>query len=779
MGAGCVVQSTVEPPERDTGCRYCRMTALPSTPVPAAPSSAAPWLAAALPGAVLAVFLLAVAGVLAATLEPAQRTTLMAWLEDRLALVALLWLVSAVVLGTAARRLWQQVRVAPLQLAEQLRIRQLGDKPAAGRLSETLPAGAGADGLRPLAEAAEALLAQRDALRADIDSRVREASRAVELERNRLAALMAELNQSVVVCNLDGRVLLFNARARLQFRALAEGPSVGGAEPLALGRSIHAVFDRHLVAHALESVQARLLRGAAHPTAQFVTGTRSGQLLRVQLAPVQAVGEAAGDAGSPAGPPAGQVVGAPVLSGYVLMLDNITREFAQESDRDQRLHGFTEASRASLGNLVAAVELLEDPALDGAARERFQAVVRDEAAAMSRRIQELARAVAQNQTTRWPMEDMLGADLVAAAVRRIGAQAGCRADAAEVDPALWLKVDSFSVVLALTSLAQRLAEEYGIRLVQLRLQRQGARVQLDLVWFGQAMSTETVIGWETDPLRVGEESRSLTVRDVVHRHGGAFWFERERVRQAALFRFLLPLADAAAEPLDGAVARHADSRPEFYDFDLFRHEAGSASGLADRALADLSFTVFDTETTGLNPSEGDQIIQIGALRIVAGKLRRQDCFEQLVDPQRSVPAAGVAIHGIQPEMVQGQPTLDVVLPAFHAFAADTVLVAHNAAFDLRFLQLAESRTGVVFDQPVLDTLLLSAVIHPQQESHRLEAIAERLGVPVLGRHTALGDALVTAEVFLKMLPLLRERGITTLGQALDAARQTRFAQVRY
>jgi DNA polymerase-3 subunit epsilon len=75
--------------------------------------------------------------------------------------------------------------------------------------------------------------------------------------------------------------------------------------------------------------------------------------------------------------------------------------------------------------------------------------------------------------------------------------------------------------------------------------------------------------------------------------------------------------------------------------------------------------------------------------------------------------------------------------------------------------------------------LLSAIIHPQQESHRLEAIAARLGVQVLGRHTALGDALVTAEVFLKMLPLLQEKGILTLGQAMEASRQTRFAKVTY
>jgi DNA polymerase-3 subunit epsilon len=130
-------------------------------------------------------------------------------------------------------------------------------------------------------------------------------------------------------------------------------------------------------------------------------------------------------------------------------------------------------------------------------------------------------------------------------------------------------------------------------------------------------------------------------------------------------------------------------------------------------------------------------------------------------------------------MLIGQPTIDTVLPAFHTFAQDTVLVAHNAAFDMRFLQLKEPQTGVRFEQPVLDTLLLSAAAHPHQESHSLEAIAERLGVDVLGRHTALGDAMVTAEVFLKLLPLLQAAGIQTLGQAREAAQKTFYARVQY
>jgi DNA polymerase-3 subunit epsilon len=627
-------------------------------------------------------------------------------------------------------------------------------------LAHPLPA-EGSAALQQLAGTVDQLVKQRAELREQMAARVAEAARHIDQERQRLAALMAELTQSVVVCNLDGRILLYNQRARAQFRALSSAPEVAaGAELIGLGRSIYGVFERRLVAHALENIQQRLQRGAAHPTAQFVTTTRSGQLLRAMMAPVRA---AESDS---------------TLHGFVLMLDNITGEYAQESARDALLHGFAEGTRASLGNLQAAVEMLEMPDLDAPMRERFQTVVRDEVQAMGRRVQELAARGAQELRSRWPLEDMLGADLLQAAARRIEAL-GLRVSQPEVDRALWLKVESFSLLQALSSLAARLADEYDIKLVELRLQPapDAARAQLDLLWLGQAMSTETVIGWETEPMRSGSESSALTVRDVVQRHGGEFWFERERVRHAAFFRFLLPLAGAQV-PLEAETFLRSDSRPEYYDFDLFA-QTESSRALDERPLAELSYTVFDTETTGLNPSEGDEIIQIGATRIVAGKLRRQECFEQLVDPQRDIPAAGIPIHGIEPQMVQGQPTIDTVLPAFHAFAQDTVLVAHNAAFDMRFLQLKEARTGLRFEQPVLDTLLLSAVAQPNQESHGLEAIAERLGVAVMGRHTALGDAMVTAEVFLKLIPLLQAQGIHTLGQAREAAQKTMYARLQY
>jgi DNA polymerase-3 subunit epsilon len=193
----------------------------------------------------------------------------------------------------------------------------------------------------------------------------------------------------------------------------------------------------------------------------------------------------------------------------------------------------------------------------------------------------------------------------------------------------------------------------------------------------------------------------------------------------------------------------------------------------------LSYTVFDTETTGLEPSAGDEIISIGAVRVVNGRLLRNEVFQQLVNPRRALNPESARVHRIDAATLGSQPAIGEVLPAFHHFCEDTVLVAHNAAFDMRFLELKQASSGVRFSQPVLDTLLLSAVAHPSLSDHTLEAIAARLGVSVMGRHTALGDALLTAEILLKLLPLLAERGILSLGQALEASRKCYYARLQY
>ena len=386
---------------------------------------------------------------------------------------------------------------------------------------------------------------------------------------------------------------------------------------------------------------------------------------------------------------------------------------------------------------------------------------------MTTRLDDLTADASQDLLTRWPLQDMLGADLLGAGAQRIEAATGTAIASTQADDGLWLRVDSFALIEALAALAGQVGQA-GAKRVELRLMQAGNWAHLDLCW----PSAEAVLasGWQHGPITLGGAS-SITAREIAERHGGEVWLEHDRVADLSFVRFLVPLAtgnqDQPALP----------ERPEYYNFDLFAVREGGR--LDDQPLDALTLTAFDTETTGLDPADGDEILQLGAVRILKGRLLKGEGFDQLIDPGRAIPEASIVFHGITPDMVRGQPGIADVLPAFHAFAADTVLLGHNVAFDIRFLQLKQEVTGLTFDQPVLDTLLLATVAQPNQDSYAMEAIAARLGVEVSGRHSAAGDALTTARIFLKLIPLLRHRGIVTLAEARAAAEKSYYARLDY
>jgi DNA polymerase-3 subunit epsilon len=608
--------------------------------------------------------------------------------------------------------------------------------------------------LRQVAAAVNQLADRAQLAEQDVEGRIAAARADLERERNRLAALMSELTLAVIVCNVGGRILLYNAAAR---RLLGQGDDAAGA--VGLGRSLFAVLDRSLIGHALERLRGADAGDGPAPAVHLAATTIDGRLLRVAVAPV------AGRDGQ--------------LTGIVLTLEDVTRRAEADARRDALLRSLTEGTRASVGAIRAAIEtVLDYPEMELAERERFMAIIRDEAVGLSARVEEALRESAEYLRSEWRLAEILGRDLLAALQRALTGELGVEVAVEDPGDDLWLSVDSYAVVGGVTQLAARLRAEAGAERLQLSLGRSRGHARLDLGWPGRPPDAKTLRAWSEEPLATAGSAAS-SVRDVLERHGGEAWCETDPEAGGARLRLLLPLAEtvpAVPSPPARPTAAAVDSRPEFYDFDLFG-AAHDAAELDERGLDELAYTVFDTETTGLNPSAGDEIISVGAVRVVNGRLLRQETFDQLVDPRRPVSPLSVKLTGIAPELLEGQPTIDEVLPAFARFCEDSVLVGHNVGFDMRFFELKQARTGVRLSQPVLDTLLLSAALEPEQEDHSLEAMAARLGVSVVGRHTALGDAILTGEIFLRQLRLLAAQGIATLGEARAAARSTYLARM--
>lgn len=625
---------------------------------------------------------------------------------------------------------------------------------------------AAAEGPSELRELAAAinLLAERheEALR-DVQTRVAEARADADAQRNRLGALMSELAQSVIVCNAEGRILLYNERARSMFTdPTAE---TGASSYLGLGRAVSTLLEPNLLSHTLEQLRNRLSRGEHRPVAPFMAALPGGALARVQMAPVAATDETGGGSADP-------------LAGFVLLLEDIGEEVRRAEHSDQLLQDLTESVRSALAGIRAAVEnLVNYPDMQSGRRQQFTGIISEEAHRLTGKLDRTMREYSEYVKSQRSLEQMRAADLIDAVRHRAEARLGLLTGTENVDPSLWVTVDSYSMVQAMCYLASNLKEHLNVRAVRFGASFAGRHASIDITWIGATLAASTALNWENEPLTTGGETSPLTFREVLERHRGEAWYDPGRASRRSCFRLLLPLA----EPVSVAptVSTRA-ARPIYYDFDLFQRPR-QTDAFDDTRLQDLTYTVFDTETTGLEPSAGDEIISIGAVRIVNGRLLTEEVFDRLVDPRRPLRASSMEIHGIRPEMLEGQPTLDKVLPAFHKFCEDTALVGHNVAFDMRFLELKERATGIRFGHPVLDTLLLSAVLHGNlgTNEHHLEAIAQRLGVKVTERHTALGDAMITGEVFLKMVPLLAERGIVTLREAQEACAHTHYAHLKY
>ena len=180
---------------------------------------------------------------------------------------------------------------------------------------------------------------------------------------------------------------------------------------------------------------------------------------------------------------------------------------------------------------------------------------------------------------------------------------------------------------------------------------------------------------------------------------------------------------------------------------------------AGNQTLDDTYIVFDIETTGFS-SIRDRIIEIGAVKVVNGKI--VDRFSTFVNPQRPIPFEITNLTSITDEMVMDSPAIDVILPQFLEFIGDGVLVAHNAGFDVGFIEQNCRNLGLNDHFVYLDTVALARVLLPTLSKYKLNVVAKALNISLENHHRAVDDAGATAEIFVKFVEMLKKDSITTL-----------------
>ena len=174
-----------------------------------------------------------------------------------------------------------------------------------------------------------------------------------------------------------------------------------------------------------------------------------------------------------------------------------------------------------------------------------------------------------------------------------------------------------------------------------------------------------------------------------------------------------------------------------------------------------TYVVFDIETTGFS-AVTDRIIEIGAVKVEDGKIT--DKFSTFVNPKRPIPFRITELTGITDEMVIGSPDIETILPQFIEFIGDAVLVAHNASFDVGFIEQNCKRQKIEADFTYVDTVALARVLLPALNRFKLDTVAKALNISLENHHRAVDDAGCTAEIFVKFVQMLKERELTTLAK---------------
>ena len=234
-------------------------------------------------------------------------------------------------------------------------------------------------------------------------------------------------------------------------------------------------------------------------------------------------------------------------------------------------------------------------------------------------------------------------------------------------------------------------------------------------------------------------------------------------------------------PLDrdgGAVIWFADAAApagNAIDLALDLHDRPPAIAFAGpgMALGDLPAIVVDTETTGLDVAR-DRVVSFGAVEVHGTRVYRARTHDLLVDPAMPIPKRSIAVHGITDAMARAAPTMEATWPTIEAALDGRVVVGHNIGFDAAILAHEAMRLGATWKPAALvDTMLLAAALEPERKDLTLDGLASAYGIAIEGRHTALGDALMTAALYVRLADTLTARGVVTLDQATAfAARRT-------
>lgn len=558
-------------------------------------------------------------------------------------------------------------------------------------------------------------------LQKNIKKEINKKSAELKIEENMLLSFFDELPQGIIACNTEGQINLFNKKAKI---LEARHHIIG------IGRSIFNIIDKEIITNALYEINVKKPEKHAAASSSFITLSPSNILIKADISPIADQDDN--------------------FAGFIVVFYNIGKDFEFYARIDNIFKGTADQVLCCLDKI------------------NQQSPATPEIAAIKDNLKQSEKNYIEKIKERLPFLTVSDRDIITTVQKKAGEKLNILLKPKFPAHINWIKIETYSFIFAFLSILTILKNKTFKTTFNCTLFKKDHC----LAFFFHIPDPEK----NQDVFK--DENLFLTLKDFLNYHEAQISLSFNGKTDKGI-KILIPLAEMreSGNVRNIVIARDAYDRPDFFDFDLFSKRQSNAQ-LNQMRLKDIVYTVFDTETTGLD-TKNDEIISLGAVRIVNSRILSTEKFDQLIDPKMDIPLASEKIHGINGEMVKGKPDIKEVLPLFYKFCEDTVLVAHNAAFDMKMFSMKEDETQIKFDGPILDTLLLALIVYPMIEKHNMVSIARFAGIDIVGRHTALGDATTTARIFLKLIPLLAKKGIHTLDDAIEASKKTLYSKLKY
>lgn len=543
----------------------------------------------------------------------------------------------------------------------------------------------------------------------------------LEIEKNMLASFFDELPQGIIACNTEGEINLFNKKAKI---IGAQNHTIG------IGRSIFDIIDRDIITNALYEINVKKPKRHEAASSSFITLSPGNVLIKADISPITDQRDN--------------------FAGFIVVFYNIGKDFELYAKIDNIF-------KCTANEILSYLDKMKK-----------KKMVTPEIASIEENLKKSEQDYIEKIKERLPFLVVSDRDIITTVQKKAGEKLNISLKPKFPAHINWIRIETYSFIYAFLSILSSLKNKTFKKTFNCTIFKEENFLA---IFFHIPDSEKNLALFKDDNL-------FFKLKDFLNYHGAQISLSFNEKSEKGI-KILMPLAEMK-EPEDLrniVIAQDAYERPDFFDFDLFTKRK-SDSKLNDMRLKDIVYTVLDTETTGLD-TKNDEIISIGAVRIVNGRILNGEKFNQLIDPKINIPLESEKIHGINDDMVKGKPDIKKVLPLFYKFSEDTVLVAHNAAFDMKMFSMKETETGIKFNSPILDTLLLALIVYPMHKKHDMASIASFAGVEIVGRHTAMGDASATAEIFLKLIPLLAKKGIHTLNDAVKASKKTLYSKLKY